>query len=116
SSDCSPGASSGGAWRIRPRATPATSTSDPGSVVARRYGASGTCRTCVKKFSIEHTPVPRTTVGTHFLEGSVMNFLCLPELINERHATLRRELHPPPKPVRYRNRRRSRSLRQQLGW
>jgi len=46
-----------------------------------------------------------------------MNSLCLPELINERHATLRRELHPPPIPVRYRHRRRRRrTLRQRLGW
>lgn len=100
-------------WRSRVRRRCGT----PHAMVRRRPEIAS----ALEKFSIEHGRVPRTTVGRgfgkRFVERSVMNSLYSPELINERHASLRRELHPLPKPVRYRNRRRcSRLLRQRLGW
>ena len=46
-----------------------------------------------------------------------MHPIIVQELINERHASLRRDLHPPPIPHSYRGRRsRAGTARQRLGW
>lgn len=46
-----------------------------------------------------------------------MNPLLCADLIDERHARIKRDFHPPPRPVRYRERRKRRDkLRQRLGW
>lgn len=51
------------------------------------------------------------------LEVPLMNPLLCADLIDERHARIKRDFHPPPRPIRYRERRkRSEKLRQRLGW
>lgn len=46
-----------------------------------------------------------------------MHPIIVEQLINERHATLKRELHPPPQYERHRPRQhRAETVRQRLGW